>query len=512
MSWKRRWAALAVLCLPVLLISIDSSVLNIAVPSISTHLHTTSQELLWIIDIYSFLLAGLLVLMGSLSDRYGRRLLLLIGAPMFALASLAAAFATSPELLIAARAVLGVGGATLMPATLGLIRAIFHDAGERRLAVAVWGASFSGGSALGPALGGVLLEHYWWGSVFLINVPVMLLFLATALFLLPESKDPNPGPFDVPSALLSLAGLLPLVYALKTLVKDPHWTAVAALAVGAFFLTVFIQRQRRIDHPMLDLDLFRRPGFSPAIGINVLTVFAMLGFMFFLPQYLMLVQGRGTAQVGILLLPLALSTVAGAMLAPALARKVPVRTVVTTGLLTSTLGTLLVTRFTPTSSILFVMGATVMLGFGIGLAQTMTSDMVLTTAPPGRAGAASAISETGYEFGAAMGMAVLGTIGLAIYGAGLRPVGGMTATDLQVARETLGEAHEVAARIGGSAGEAFHQLASASFVHSMDVVAYLCAAAMLTAAALAWFGMRTPHIDAQIPPARIDEAELVAVS
>ncbi|WP_308010446.1 MFS transporter [Blastococcus sp. LR1] len=225
----RRWSALAVLALPVLLISVDMTVLGFAVPALSADLGPTSTELLWIVDIYSFLLAGLLVLMGNLGDRIGRRRLLIAGAIAFGLASALAAFATSPEMLIAARALLGLGGATLMPSTLALLRSVFPDDRERRLAIAIWAAAFSGGAAVGPIIGGVLLERFWWGSVFLVNAPVMVLLVIGALVLLPESRNPLPGPFGVPSGLLSIAGVLPVVYALKTVAKDGP-SATAALA------------------------------------------------------------------------------------------------------------------------------------------------------------------------------------------------------------------------------------------------------------------------------------------
>lgn len=503
LSFRARWAALAVLLLPVLLIAIDSSVLGIAIPAISAHLRPTSAQLLWIIDLYSFLLAGLLVLMGSLGDRYGRRLLLMIGAPTFALASLAAAFATTPGMLIAARGLLGLGGATLMPATLGLLRSIFPSPRERRIAIAVWASAFSGGTALGPVLGGMLLEHFWWGSVFLINVPIMVLFLVSAALLLPESKDPQPGRFDVVSAAYCLAGLLPVVYALKTLVRDPQLSGWVALAVGAFFLGQFLRRQRRISNPMLELELFTRPGFATSITINVLTVFAMLGLMFFLPQYLMLVQGKSAVEAGLMTLPLALATIVGSMASPAAARIFTVRSVITIGLLLVVGGMLLVTRFTPSTTLALIVVATSLIGTGQGLAQTLTNDIVISSAPPHRAGAASAISETGYEFGAAMGTAVLGTIGLAVYASGLSTVDGVTnqrlvgvtAEQFSAAQETLGEALAVASTLGGHPGTVFRELATSAFVSAMDFVAYLCAAAMAGASLLAWFRMRIPPLE-----------------
>ena len=495
MSTLRRWSALAVLILPVLLISVDMSVLGIAVPALSADLEPSSAQLLWIIDIYSFLLAGLLILMGSLGDRYGRRLLLLVGAPAFGLASVLAAFSTTPEMLIAARALLGLGGATLMPSTLGLLRTIFPERKERRLAIAVWGSAFSGGAALGPVLGGLLLEHFWWGSVFLINAPIMLVFLVAAVLLLPESKDPRPGPFDPVSALLSISGLLPVVYALKTVVSRPDWTAGVALLVGLGLLTLFVRRQRRLTSPMIDMGLFARPGFSAAVLINVISVFTLLGMMFFFPQYLMLVQGLGSAQAGLWMLPLAVATVVGSMSSPLVARVLSVRAVIVTGLIVLTAGFVVATRLDDAETMTTFVLTSVLIGLGVGLAETLTNDVILTTAPPSRAGAASAISETGYEFGGAMGTAVLGTVGLAVYARSLSALDGVSAAQVEASRQTLGAAHEIADALPAEVGMQWRTLASDAFVTGMDTVIVVCSVVIVAALVIAWRGLRTPAVD-----------------
>ncbi|MGD8150678.1 MFS transporter [Ornithinimicrobium sp. Y1694] len=504
MSALRRWSALAVLILPVLLISIDMSVLGIAVPALSADLEPTSSQLLWIIDLYSFLLAGLLILMGSLGDRYGRRLLLLIGAPAFGLASVMAAFSTSPEMLIAARALLGLGGATLMPSTLGLLRTIFPDRKERRAAIAVWAAAFSGGAALGPVVGGLLLEHFWWGSVFLINAPIMVIFLILAILLLPEAKDPNPGPFDLPSALLSIAGMLPVVYAFKTLAKDPSLGVsallpLAALVAGLTLLVLFVRRQRRLEHPMIDVGLFTRPGFSAAVLINVIAVFTLLGVMFFFPQYLMLVQGMGSGQAGLWLLPLALATIVGSLTSPFVAKVVSVRGVILSGLVLLTAGFVTATRLDDAETLTTFVLTSLLIGVGVGLAETLTNDVILTTAPPSRAGAASAISETGYEFGGAMGTAVLGTVGMAVYarslGAADDLAGNLTASQLDGARQTLGAAHELADRLPAEVGTVLREAASDAFVTGMDTVAWVSSVVILSTLVIAWRGLRTQAQD-----------------
>ncbi len=492
MSARRRWSAIAVLVSPVLFISIDMSVLGIAVPAISAALDPSANQLLWIIDIYSFLLAGLLVLMGSLGDRIGRKRLLLIGAPAFGAASVLAAFSTSPEMLIAARALLGIGGATLMPSTLGLIRTIFPERRERRMAIAVWASAFSGGAAIGPVVGGLLVEHYWWGSVFLINAPIMVLFLLAAVPLLPESRDPNPGPFDPLSALMSIAGLLPVVYAMKTAVRQPDWTAAAAFGVGSLVLVLFARRQRRLEHPMLDLGLFGRPGFTPAVLTNVIVVFTLLGVFFFFPQYLMLVLGMGSAETGLWMLPLAVVTVAGSLLSPILARFVSVRVVIVFGLTLIAAGLATATRLDDATGMAVFAVTSVLIGAGSGFAETLTNDVILSAAPPERAGAASAISETGYEFGGAMGTAVLGSVGMAVYARGVSALDGLSQSQSHAAQQTLGAAHELAERLPGTLGRTLHEGASAAFVDGMDMVATVCSIVILASLVIAWRGLREP--------------------
>jgi MFS transporter, DHA2 family, multidrug resistance protein len=476
----RRWSALAVLALPVLLISIDMTVLGFAVPALTTDLGPTSTELLWIVDIYSFLLAGLLVLMGNLGDRIGRRRLLVVGAAAFGCASLVAAFSTTAGMLIAARALLGLGGATLMPSTLALLRSVFPDARERRLAIAIWAAAFSGGAALGPIVGGFLLEHFWWGSVFLVNVPVMVLLLVGAPLLLPESRNPRPGPFDALSAVLSIAGVLPLVYALKTAAHDGvSGPVLVGLAAGLGLLWAFVRRQRRLAEPLLDLRLFGSRAFSVAVTTNLLTVFALLGLMFFLPQYLMLVLGMSPLVAGLWMLPLAGATVAGSLAAPWLARSLHLRWVIGGGMALAAAGLAGGTLLGVDGDRVVLVVVGLLIGTGVGAAEALTNDVILATAPPERAGAAASVSETAYEFGGAMGTAVLGTVGLSVYAAHLGAVDGVPAQDAEAARETLGGAAEVAAGLPADTAAAFLAEAGQAFVTGMHVV--LLIAALLAA-------------------------------
>ena len=493
MSPARRWTALLVLVLPVLLISIDMSVLGIAVPALSADLQPSSNQLLWIIDLYSFLLAGLLIFSGSLGDRIGRKRILLIGAPLFGAASLVAAFSTSPEMLIVGRALLGIGGATLMPSTLGLIRAIFPDRTERRTAIAVWATAFSGGAALGPVVGGVMLENFWWGSVFLLNVPVIVVFLLAAPFLLPEAKDPNPGPFDPTSVVLSIAGMIGLVYALKTGVKGVDGTVLAALVIGLVALTWFVTRQRRRADPMIDVSLFANFAFTSAVSINVISVFAFMGLLFFLPQYLMLVRGMGPAEAGLWMLPLAVAAVVGTLLAPPLARIVSVRAVIMSGLALVIVGFVIGTRLDTAETLLLFTLLSALFGIGVGLAETLTNDVILTAAPSERASAAAAISETGYEFGGAMGTAVLGTAGMAVYSSRVLETAslpGMDAASADAASQTLAAAHEVAETLP-DAGARLLEIADSAFLAGMDLVAAIGIGTAAITLLLAWRGLRS---------------------
>ncbi|GAA1140024.1 MFS transporter [Ornithinicoccus hortensis] len=469
----RRWTGLAVLVLPVLLISIDMSVLGFAVPALSEDLAPSSSQLLWIIDIYSFLLAGLLVLMGNVGDRIGRRRLLMIGAGAFGAASVLAAVSTSPEMLLAARALLGVGGATLMPSTLSLIRTIFQDPREHTMAIAVWGSAFAGGSAVGPILGGFLLEHFWWGSVFLINVPVMVLLVVGALLFLPESRNPAPGPFDVLSALLSISGMLTLVYGLKAFGKDGlSAVAVGTVLIGIVLLVVFVRRQLGLAEPLLDVRLFARRTFSVAVVTNLLSVFAFLGMLFFLPQYLQLVVGMSPLEAGLWILPLAVATIVGALVAPRLAARLPMSLVVGGGMLLAAAGFLVATFLSSDGELALLLVAGVFAGAGVGLAETLTVDAIVSSAPQERAGGAAAISETAYEFGGAMGTAVLGTLGLAVYRSSLADGApeGVPAAALEAAQQTLGGAEHVAADLPAGLVEPFLDVAHQAFASGQSLV------------------------------------------
>jgi MFS transporter, DHA2 family, multidrug resistance protein len=490
-SPARRWAALAVLMLPVLLVAVDNTVLSFAIPAISESLRPGGTQLLWIVDVYPLVLAGLLVPMGSLGDRIGRRRLLLVGSVGFAAVSAVAAFAPTAETLIAARAGLGFFGAMLMPASLSLLRNIFTDPVERRTAIAIWASGFSGGAALGPIVGGYLLEHFWWGSVFLLAVPVLVPLLVAGPLLVPESKDPAPGPLDPTSIVLSLATMVPVVYGIKAAAESGVTvTAVAAVLVGVAAGTTFVRRQLRRPVPMLDVRLFTNPVFSGAVSANLLSVFSLVGFLFFISQHLQLVSGRGPMQAGFVLLPGLVVTIAAGLAAVRLVRRFTPRQVVVGGLLLNASGYVVVLTTGNTGSDVALLVAFAMLGAGVGAAETISNDLILSSVPPTKAGAASAISETAYELGAVLGTAVLGSILTASYRSGVVVPDGLPADDAYSAGQTLGGASEVATGLPAAAGDALLESARHAFDSGVVVTSSVGVALMLVAAGVAFRTLR----------------------
>ncbi len=482
----REWWALVVLMLPVLLVSVDNTVLSFALPAISQALEPSGTALLWIIDVYPLVLAGLLVSMGSLGDRIGRRRLLLIGATGFAAVSALAAFAPTAELLIAARALLGFFGAMLMPSTLSLLRSIFTDREQRRLAIAVWASGFAAGSALGPIVGGALIAHFWWGSVFLLAVPVLIPLLVLTPLLVRESRDPNPGPIDVPSILLSLVTMAPVVYGIKELAVDgPSVLAVAAILVGLAAGFLFVRRQLRRPVPMLDMRLFRRATFSGAVLVNLLSVVALVGFLFFVSQHLQLVLGLAPLDAGLVLIPgLATMIVAGLVVVP-IARRVRPGIVVASGLCLSALGYLVIALSGGGASWGVLLAAFVLLGAGIGAAETVSNELILSSAPAEKSGAASAVSETAYELGAVLGTATLGTLITASYRLSLVIPSGLTDAQARAAHDTLGGAVHVAESLPADLADQLLSSAYRAFDSGVALTAGIGVALMAAAAALA---------------------------
>ena len=419
---RREWIGLAVIALHCLLYSMDLTVLNLALPAIAAELSPSSVQLLWTVDIYGFLVAGSLITMGTLGDRIGRRRLLMIGAAVFGVASVLAAFSSSAEMLIATRAALGVAGATLAPSTFSLIRNMFHDPHERRIAIGVWITSYSAGAAIGPLLGGALLEFFWWGSVFLLAVPVMIAILLLGPSLLPEYRDAKAGRIDLASAAISLAGVLSLIYGLKHAAQYGFSTLpLVAIAAGVALAVVFVRRQRRLADPLIDLSLFRAPALGAALAIYILGSFVAFGIFIFMTQYLQVVLGLSPLVAGLWTVPFALGFVVGSMVCPRLVKTFRAADVMAAGLAIAAFGYLLVTQLGRSDGPMLLMIGMLLQAIGMAPVFTLTNDLIMSSAPPERAGAASGISETSSELGGALGIALLGSLATAVYGAALSP-------------------------------------------------------------------------------------------
>lgn len=450
----------------------DVSVLFFAIPSIDRDLAPSATQQLWIFDVYGFALSGLLITMGSLGDRIGRRKLLLLGAAAFGTASVGAAYATSPEMLIAARALLGIGGATLMPSTMGLVRNMFRNERQRSTAVGIWSGAMAGGIALGSVLSGVMLQHFWWGSVFLINVPAMVLLLVLVPVLVPEFKDPNPGRFDLWSVPLSMGAVLPVVYGVKESAAhglDARNTLI--IAIGILVSWFFVRRQRVRDDAMISRELFRGKGFAAGIGLNSLAAFAMMGSAFFTTQYLQSVLGMSTMEAALWSLAPSLAVGAAAPTATAIAQRVDRTYVISAGFVIAAAGFALLALSDTDSLWLLLIGSAVM-SSGIVTVMALVSDLALATAPPEKAGSAASLLETGQEFGGAMGMALLGAVATAVYAADLPD------SAPEAARKTLPGALATGDASLISAGRE-------AFVHSMQYASVAGSLILLAGAVLA---------------------------
>jgi DHA2 family multidrug resistance protein-like MFS transporter len=497
---RHRWSALAVLMLPVLLISVDNTVLSFALPDISRALQPSGTALLWIVDAYPLVLAGLLISMGSLGDRFGRRRLLIIGSIGFAAVSAAAAFAPSTEWLIAARAALGFFGAMLMPSTLSLLRNIFVDRNQRRLAIAIWATGFAIGAALGPIVGGVLLEHFWWGSIFLLAVPVLIPLVVLTPFLIPESKDPFPGRIDVISILLTLTTMAPVVYAIKAFASDGvSVVGIAALLVGVVSGVVFVRRQLRRPEPMIDMELFRSHAFSVAVSVNLLRCIAFVGFLFFVSQHLQLVLGLSPINAGLVLVPGLLAMMVASLGVVPVSRRIRPGIVIPVALAISAVGYLVVALAEGPAPANTLLVAFAVLGFGIGAAETVSNELIIASAPARKAGAAAAVSETAYEVGAVLGTAILGSILTASYRGAITIPAGLTDAEADAARETLGGASELAEGLPAGLANELLRSATDAFGSGIALTSGIGVLLIVGAAIVATISLRSVGVELGAP-------------
>jgi len=490
---RREWLGLAVIALPCVLYSMDLTVLELAVPRLSADLKPTAAQLLWILDIYGFLVAGSLITMGTLGDRIGRRKLLMIGAAAFGIASVIAAFSTTASMLIATRGLLGIAGATLAPSTLSLIRNMFLDAGQRTVAIGIWVTSYSLGGAIGPILGGIVLEHYWWGAVFLIGVPVMLLLLVLGPILLPEFRDPDAGRLDLSSAALSLAAVLSVIYGLKRIAEDGlQWLPVASIVVGVAVGFAFVRRQLALADPLIDLRLFRSLAFSGSLVVYMIGTFVAFGIYVFIAQYLQLVLGLSPLKAGLWTVPSMAAFIIASMIVPVLVRRVRPPHLIGAGLVVAAIGFAILSQIDPASGTTVIVWGSVIYSLGISPVVILATDLIVGSAPVERAGAASAISETSSELGGALGIAILGSIGTAVYrgamAAGVPP--GVPSGAAAVAKATLGGAVAEAARLPEDVSAPLLDTARAAFGHAFEMTAAICAGVAIATAVVAMVLLR----------------------
>lgn len=501
LAGRREWVGLAVLALPTLLLSLDQSVLYLALPHLSADLGASSTESLWILDIYGFMLAGFLVTMGTLGDRIGRRRLLLIGAAIFGVATVLAAYSTSAEMLIITRAFMGVAGATLMPSTLALISNMFLDAKQRGVAIAVWFSGLMVGGALGPVIGGVLLESFWWGSVFLMGAPVMVLLLVAGPLLLPEYRDQNAGKLDLPSVLLSLVTILPVIYGIKELAKEGLAAgAVVAIVVGLGFGAAFALRQTRLTSPLLDLQLFRSRSFSSALTILMFGSFTTGGMYLLISLYLQNVEGLSPLKAGLWLLPAVFAAVIGAGATPGLAQKVRPSNLIAGGLVLTAIGYVLLVQVESSGSLALLVAGFVIAFLGGGPMGALGTNLVVSAAPPEKAGSAASTSETSTHLGIALGIAILGSVGNAVYRGQVEVPEGVPAEAADAARESVSSAVAVVGELPAGPGAQLLSSARDAFTAGLNVASIVGLVLFVVLAALAATALRNIQLGAPPSP------------
>lgn len=504
----REWVGLAVVSLPALVVTMDVSILFLAVPSLTVSLTPTAGQLLWISDIYGFVIAGSLLTMGAVSDRAGPRRLLMLGATAFAAASLLAAFASTPEALITARAILGVAGATLAPSSMAILRSMFRQERQRRQAVGVWMSCFAAGAAVGPLVGGALLEHFWWGSAFLLNVPVMAVLLVGGAAVLPAPPARRRAQLDLRGAVMSLVAILLVTYALKTAVSEGlDVVAVVSLAAGAAVGGAFIRQQKTASHPLVDLSLFRTSGFAVCLVAIVLSAFVVAGLLFYMAQLLQLVAQRGPLEAGVWTLPVMVATIAGSMSAPALLERLSPLPLLAGALGLAGLGLAMAAMLRADDFTSLIAGST-LVGLGAGAAGTIATDSIIGAAPIERAGAASAVTETGSELGGALGVALLGSLGTAVYRA--RVSDALPASLSASSTATVTDSRAGAAGLTASVPEDVLRAADAAFVDALQAASLsasaLCAVAATVAVVVIRRASRPAPDRSRVPPRRAPRA------
>jgi MFS transporter, DHA2 family, multidrug resistance protein len=492
---RKEWMGLGILVLPSMLLFMMLTILFLAIPHLAADLAPSSTQLLWILDIYGFLMAGFLVTMGTLADRVGRRRMLVIGAVLFGVASVAAAFTNDPNMMIFWRAVMGIAAAIQTPATLGLIFATFLDARQRGVAIGTWAAGISAGVALGPLLSGVLLEVFSWRATFLVALPVMAVVVIGAPLLLPEHRDSNAGRLDLLSALLLLATLLPFVYGIKSLAKDDSLAvALTTIIAGVAFGVWFVIRQLRSAEPLLDVRLFANRTVSGALGVFILSATALGGIYLMITQYLQLVAGLSPLQTGLAILPAALLLIVVATSSPILARRVRPGYVIAIGLAVQVIGYLMLTQVGSSSGLPLLIASFIILYPAVAPSMALTTDLVVGSVPPEKTGAASGLSTTANDLGISLGVALIGTIGIASYRNAIAdtiPLGLPTAAEA-AARGSIDGAMAAAEQLPAELGATVLESAHAAFTSGLNLGAVV--AAVIAAAAATLAATRLNHV------------------
>ena len=478
---RREWLGLASLAMPTLLLSVDTSVIYLALPHLSTELSASSTQQLWIMDIYGFMIAGFLITMGTLGDRIGRRKLLLIGAAAFGSASVLAAFSTTAGMLIGSRALMGIAGATLMPSTLALISNMFLNPRQRATAISLWMTCFLVGMIIGPLIGGILLEKFWWGSVFLLGAPVMLLLLILGPVVLPEYRNPQAGKLDLLDVLLSLAAILPFIYGFTEIARE-GWKlmSIAAVFTGIFFGIVFVYRQLRLEHPLLDLQLFSNRAFSVTLMTMLLTAVMMGAMGFLITQYLQTVVGLSPLKAGLWMIPQSIGMILGTMLAPPVAQRIGPANTIAGGLVITVIGMLLIYLSPAVDGLLMLITGFVLDTIGIAPTVVLGTDLVVGSAPPEKAGSAASLSETCNQLGIALGVAALGSIASIVYRSSIPSV------SIPEARESIIGALAVAQKLPGKQGVSLIAMAREAFTGGVHVIALIAAFVFVLLAVLAF--------------------------
>jgi EmrB/QacA subfamily drug resistance transporter len=490
--YARRWWILGVLCLSLLIVGIDGTIVNVALPSLVRELGASSSELQWIVDAYTLVFASFLLLAGSTGDRHGRKPALIAGLLIFGAGSLASALAGSAGVLIGTRAIQGFGAAFIMPSTLSILTNVFPS-GERGRAIGIWAGISGVGVAIGPITGGYLLEHYWWGSIFLVNVPIIAVALVATLLIVPNSRDRHAPRLDLLGTALSVAMLVTLLYGI---IEGPNrgWTdgvIMAAFAIGAVLLVAFVLWEAHSDHPMLDVSFFKNPRFSAASAAVTLVFFSMFGALFFLSQYLQFVLGYDALASGVRLLPVALALVVAAPLSSSLVARFGTKYVVTGGLVLVAAAMTIFSRVTTTSGYGLVAVVLVVIGLGMGLAMAPATDSIMGSLPPDKAGVGSAVNDTTREVGGALGVAILGSITASSYRSTITASPVYAAASEQSAaaaaaiKDSVGGAAEVAQRVPAAAATALTDTANAAFVHALSHTVLVAAAIALVGALVA---------------------------